>query len=347
MTKKKKTSMKEKIRQKAARASSGGKDWLNLPAGVEFFKPESKKKSVKYEFSILAYIVKSKNHPEAEKGDEWYQRSVHLHYVGPPNSKTAVICPRMTFKKKCPICEEYDRLMLDPDVDEDELKELKPKHRELFNVLLKKEKDVRLFESSYHTFGKILLDEINDCDDENVEAFADHEGGMLLSVKFKKKTMGNNDYFELASVEFLDRNDISSKIKKQIIDLDSILVELTYDEINDIFTAGMDDDDEPKSKKKKKTKKSKINEIDEDEDDDEDDEDDEDEDDDEDDEDEDEDEDDDDEDDDEELEEDECAFGHKFPKDCNKHDDCDDCGNWYYCNEQKEALTKKKKKKKK
>ena len=67
-----KESMRDKIRHRAeSRRNIGGLTTLELPEGVELYKPEKGP----VEFDILPYVVSVDNHPEVKKGEQWYQRN--------------------------------------------------------------------------------------------------------------------------------------------------------------------------------------------------------------------------------------------------------------------------------
>lgn len=325
----KRMSMRDKVRKRAnEREKTGGGGIFNVD-GVDFFQP--KKGTAK--FRILPYEITSENHPELPAGELWYQRTVWVHYGVGIESKS-VICPLKTMKKKCPICEEWARLKKDPDVDEDELKALVPKEREIFNILPNGEDDPQLFTYSYHLFGKQLEEEIREGDEE-WGSFAELEDGYMLNVRFTEKKIGNsNPFLEASRIDFKQDDDLDESYLDQVQDLDAILNVLPYNEIEKIFLAEDDPDDkqeeEPPEEKprrggrgssrkpsgrgnsrkekeeeeeppKKKPRRGgrkpskKENDI-------------------------------------------ECPFGHKYAEDCNSHDDCDECDEWDTCQEAFDAL---------
>ena len=232
-----KSSMREKVRQRAEeRESSGGSGWL-VGDGLSFFSP--KKGTVN--LRILPYEVTADDHPEVPAGELWYQRTVWVHYeVGAENK--SVICPLKTVKQRCPICEYRNKLMKDPDADEDTIKALNPRERELFNVLVDGEDDPQLLTMSYHVFGKKLEEEVREGEEE-WGGFADLEGGYLLSVRFQEKKLGRNTFLEATRIDFKQDDDLDEGILSEVYNLDDLLNILSYDDIAAMFNE--EEQDEP------------------------------------------------------------------------------------------------------
>jgi hypothetical protein len=340
-SKSKKNKMAERARKRAAEREShrsGGSGTLNLPGGVEYFKPEKKGK---YRLDLLPYRVTKKGHPEVEKGELWYQRTIFVHFGVGADDK-AFLCPK-TINKACPICEEWKKLRKSEDADEDMVKALRPKERELFNVihLDEDEEKVLLFEYSYHNFGRLLEEELEGDGGDEVAGFAELEGGKTLVVKFRKKTIGKNSFFEASDISFEDRDDYDEAILEDVLDLDKILNIPSYEELQKAFLEIEDDDEDKDEEEKSSKKKSKKKKEDDDEDDDDEDEDsDLDEDDDDDSDSEDEDDDDEDEDSDSDEDDDDDFDSDSEDEDEGEDDDSDD-------EEEKSSKKKKKKSKKK
>jgi len=239
-------SMKDRVRKRAeVHKNRGGLDTLALPEGVELYKPE--KGSV--EFDIIPYMVTADNHPEVKKGEIWYERTYLAHRNVGPEEKF-LVCPR-TIGKRCPICEEHQKLNKDPDADEAVVKGLRAKERELFNVVMKDgDGSVMLLDISVFLFGLKLEQEILEGDEENA-SFAELKGGKTLKVRWEQKSMGTNKFVEAGRIDFKDRDDIGEDALDLAVDLDKALKILSYEEIEKIFQAGGDEDpndDEDKTK---------------------------------------------------------------------------------------------------
>jgi hypothetical protein len=263
----KKSSMRDKAKKKAEKnMNRTGGGYLNTPEGAEFIKVKGKGP---YNWDIIPYKVNVSNHPEVGKGEEWYQRTIFVHYnIGSDNK--AFICPK-TIGKPCPICEYVKELFNSDEEENIELaKQIKAKERELYNIidLDDQEKGVQLFEYSYHLFGKALDEEVNEGDDD-LAGFAELEGGKTLEVHFRKKKLGKNEFYEVRKIDFEDREEYEKDILEDAYDLDSLLKVQGYDFLQKaLFDAPLeeeedkeddkeddDDGDEPKKPSKKKSDK--------------------------------------------------------------------------------------------
>lgn len=233
-------SMAERARERAERRKNagGGLSTLSLAEGVELHKPEKGRES----FDVLPYRVSVDTHPEVKKGDLWFERTYLAHRnVGP--EEAFIICPR-TIGKKCPICEEYNRLKKDPDADEDVVKGLRAKERQLFNIRLEGEDDVKLLDISTFLFGQLLEAEIREGNEDNA-AFAELKGGKTLKVRWDQKKMGKQEFVEASRIDFIDREDLDEdEILEAVQDLDKILIIHTYEEIEKMMAGGADEEPE-------------------------------------------------------------------------------------------------------
>jgi len=225
--------MKDKIRHRAeSRRSLGGLTTLELPEGVELYKPEKGP----VEFDILPYVVSVDNHPEVKKGEQWYQRNYLAHRNVGPEEKF-LICPR-TIGKRCPICEEHQKLKKDPNAEEEVVDALRAKERELFNVVMKDgDGSVMILDISTFLFGRKLEEEIREGDEANA-SFAELTGGKTLKVRWESKSMGTTKFVEAGRIDFVDREDIDPAALEAVVDLDKAMKILSYEEIDKIFQAG-------------------------------------------------------------------------------------------------------------
>lgn len=256
----KEMSFADRVRKRAETHNSSSGNYLNLPSKVDWFKPEDGQ----MKFDILPYIVSDKNNPEkVPVGQPWYERTFFIHTnVGAGDKR--MLCPK-SVGKPCPICEKLGEMQADTDADEKIMKALKPKQRQLFNVLHKG--SIKLWDFSYHNFGKQLEKEIKD-GDESLCNFATLKSGKTLKVRFTETTMGKNKFFEADRIDFLDREEpLSKELMEEVHDLDTLLVAPTYEELQAEFLEldapdadetetpakkkpAADDEDEPKPKKK-------------------------------------------------------------------------------------------------
>ena len=247
-------SMREKFKQRAKdNAQKGGA--VALPEGTK--RIEIKKGTKRLD--VIPYVVTAENHPdEIKAGEEWARRPFLIHFGIGVNNKT-VICPR-TVGKPCPICEYYDREKKRPGSDEEALRDIKARRRELYNVidLDNEDEGVQILEFSYFNFGKVLEAEINEADDDAIAGFADLKGGYTLKVRFSEAAMGTNKYLEATRIDFLEREDYKKSILKEVVDLDEAVSAnvMSYSELEKLFLGDEApdtdvDEDEPRGKRRR------------------------------------------------------------------------------------------------
>jgi len=253
----KRPSMRDRVKEAAAKQASGGAAYIKLPDGAKakFFQP----KAQEYELDFLPYEVTIKNHPEGlNPGDLWYKRDIKVHYNIGAEEKS-YICPR-TIGLPCPICEAHKVLAKDPSATEEEVKALQPKDRTIFQVIDLSDESgtVQLFEYSHHLFNKKLLLEINKTENgagstrrrKTVHAgFADLDEGQTLIASFQEKSMGKNKFYECDRIDADDRDAYGEEILDEVLDLDSIIEILPYDKLEAIFLAIAGADKEDKEEK--------------------------------------------------------------------------------------------------
>lgn len=259
-----------------AKHRAGG-DWstLKIPDGLQLFQP----KEGTYRMDIVPYEV-GKGNPYAKEGEWYYERTYFIHArVGANNE--SYVCPNKTAKLPCPICEHRANLSRDPDGDEKLIKDLKPKERQLFLVHVLGDDDgapVRLYESSFHTFGKLLDKRRQDAeeDEPHIAHFDDHEAGSTLKVAYQDNDAGGYSFVDCYSIDFKQRaKGLDEDLLTHGFCLDDMVVIPSYDELkkkffqepetNDDEDDEDEDDDVPAPKKSvKKTSKPPVDDDDED-----------------------------------------------------------------------------------
>lgn len=215
-----------------------------LPKGqnVEFFKVTKKV----HNLAIIGYVTTDPKHPDNVDGDLppgtlWPSRTYFVHNnVGPDEG--AVICPAQTWGERCPICEYAKQRRKEGDATKEELQALRPKQRQLFNVidLDSDDQSVMLFDMSYFLFGKQLDKELKDADDESVVDFYMPDG-CNIRARFEKKSFGGREFWECDRVDFKERK---KPYKDNIIDealpLDDLLNHMEYKQLEELFVLGGD-----------------------------------------------------------------------------------------------------------
>ena len=226
-----------RTRAEAQQAMMGGHTYLNLPRDAQLFRPRA---GLMY-IDILPYVA-GKGNPWAEEGMLHWERTFYVHRGVGPNADT-FICPRMTFKKPCPICEYRAKLIKegdrgDPTV-EDMIRDLAPKQRQIFNVIDVKEADkgVQIWDISYHLFGKLLDAMIRNSDeDEGWDRFFYLDEGYTLKIGFAEKSFGGATFFQAETIALRPRKvQYDEEILDQVYCLDDLLICPDYKELKRLF----------------------------------------------------------------------------------------------------------------
>ena len=129
--------------------------------------------------NIIPYVIKSKDHPlvkagKREVGDLDVRLDIWAHkYLGPVNAD--VICPKKTYGKPCPVCEEVRRLY--DEGKKDDAKKLNASRRTLLNVqpiIQGEAEDLKYWEVSHFLFMKELIEEAHECSEgKDIVPFGD------------------------------------------------------------------------------------------------------------------------------------------------------------------------------
>lgn len=233
-------SVRDKARQDAQDVGSGGGGgYLRLPQGMEFCKIEKGTK----EIDVLCYEVKSKHYSKAVPGELFYRREYKVHRNVGAEKKPQVCLT--SFGRKCPICEYRDELAKDFKANEKLVGELKPQIKDLFYVDPDgKGKKFQVLDVSHHNFTKKLMEEVREGDEDFV-GFADLERGYTLKARFVEESFAGNKYLECTRVDFTARPDYRESILDELPDLDTLLIELPYDKLNKMFLELDDEKEEP------------------------------------------------------------------------------------------------------
>ena len=223
---------------------------------------------------IVPYVV-GKGNPYADEGKEHFERTYFVHRgIGPMSANYT--CPRRSTEHlpkplPCPICEYQQKMRRDPEADEEFIKELEAKERQLFNVVdHDAADDVLLWDISYHLFGKGLYEHVKNSDEEEgYEFFADPDDGFTLKLGVKERSYGGRAFYEVATITFKDRKEeLSDAYLDAAICLDELVVFTPYDELKAIFLEGLtgkDDDEEEEEERPSRGRRSRQKDDDEDE----------------------------------------------------------------------------------
>jgi len=267
---KKRGAARESIRDKARKAAEqkerggGGLDTLqNLPPDIEFFKPKKGRgEKGKNNFSIVPYVVSIPNHPFQEVSELWHECTYWQHKVGVGDDSKRFICLKKTVQsshKRCPIC-EYREDLIKKGNDPELADSLKPKQRQIFNVLDHEDEDkgIQLFEISPYQFGLMLDDEDRaQADDFDGKFYGDCTDGLAIKARFSEGSFGGHKFPEIARIDFEERDDLSADVLEGAVDLDAALRILTPEEMEKkFFELDGGEEDEPDEEPEERSKKS-------------------------------------------------------------------------------------------
>lgn len=258
-TREKRRSLSSKVAEKVANRQNGSKgfSYLMLPDNVEVFKP---KKEGNVRFNIIPYVA-GKNNRDADPGELDYEFTFWTHTIGEGDDRRTIVCPKKTYGKPCPICEEVERLSKNYVENQEEIKAIKAKQRQLFNIVDARDEEnkIQVYDTSYFKgFGEMLdkrLRNFDDEDDEDYRDFADIPGGRTLKVMFAEDTFGGRKFFAPSSIDFVARKEeLDESIIDKAVCLDSCLKVLDYEQILKLIAGTQDepeDEDEDDEKKRK------------------------------------------------------------------------------------------------
>lgn len=244
-TRKTPSRLAERTKRHAHNAVNGrGNACLLLPDGIKTFEP---KKEDSYEFDILPYIITKPNHPDGiisgedfKEGDEWYRRPYGIHKnVG--GTGRNVLCPKYTFGKPCPMCEEVANLY-DEGFEKNEKLIRAVKAQKMCLFVIRINGKITLMDLSSGKFANELEKEINKSKDHSVYGMALLEGGKTIRARFIEGTFEKSTFFKCDRIDFIDRDDIDESIRDEIPSLDDLFKETSYEDIKKLFL-GLDDDE--------------------------------------------------------------------------------------------------------
>ena len=232
--------------------SGGGSNYLRLPDGWSLLQA----KPGKYRLDFMSYKVtkgkgESGGNPYFEKGELAFERTFFVHRGIGPNQDWH-LCAAKTLGEPCPICEHRAKMARDPNADEDVIKELAPKERQLWIPKDLSDPDTNfIMEASFHLFGKQLDAKVKSGDEEDeYEYFADPVDGKTVRVNFEQSDRGK--WVEAVDIEFrARRQSYDADIVDEMPDLDEMLVATPYEKLKRLFLQTGeekqkdDDDDRP------------------------------------------------------------------------------------------------------
>jgi flagellar biosynthesis GTPase FlhF len=180
-----------------------------------------------------------------EVGDKWFRRPYKVHSFNIDDKLKTYVCPK-SIGKKCPICVYYAK-MIKRGYSEKDMKDFKPKDREVYNIIdLKNPKDgIKLFEISPFLFGDLLdKDMADDLIFDQYGDFSDLQEGFTLRVRFDKTTAPGftKPFLKASRIDYLKRKKkYPSTYYEQAHPLDEMLNVLSYEQLEAVLF-NMDDE---------------------------------------------------------------------------------------------------------
>lgn len=200
--------------------------------------------------NILPWKIGTKNHPavvsgEMDVGEYDYVLDVWVHQKIGPNEED-FICPKKTYGKKCPCCDEADALW--NEGTEESKKAARPlfsrrkcvyQVQELDEDFHAKSEEPKIFEVAHQNFSKDLQNKAAACmRGKGVVNFANtDEEGRVVSFQVEEAKMdGGRTYKKASNFEFNKRaEEVSDEVLDKCVSLDALMVVKTPDEIKDIM----------------------------------------------------------------------------------------------------------------
>jgi len=219
---------------------SGERTAITMPEGFEQFKLDKKGA---YYIDLLPYKV-GKGNPAAEKGELYFERTYFVHSVGPKGK--LIICAQECWDKKCAVCDQRAKMQRRSDSDEDLVKSMYAKKRQLLLPLLRGAKKAALWDISYHNFGKQLKQAIDLAEGRYDQFFRPDLKGRTLRIGVIEESFSGHKFMKVVQVEFKKRDsEIDEALLEGLPCLDDLLIVPDYDKVKKLLLAGEEEDDEP------------------------------------------------------------------------------------------------------
>jgi hypothetical protein len=175
---------------------------LDLPEGCQLFKLDSKKPR---RIDVLPYIVGDQNRLR-EKGESGLFCPYYIHRdIGP--DRQVILCPKMTYGKRCCVCEEGEHLRA-TDRDDKVGKALRAKKRQLWNVVDTENPDagVLVWDVSDFLFAEALRVAVNALEEGDPKKYyAALTDGYTLKLTVSENNQAGYTYYKVERVDFVER----------------------------------------------------------------------------------------------------------------------------------------------
>ena len=188
--------------EKKQHQRGGEWDCISIPEGLSVFKPEKDKT---YHIDVIPYIAGQHN-KGCNQGDEFYVLTYPVYRKLGLDEKDYIAIGQLLGVKD-PVAEHFAALRKAGAVWDD-MKMFKPTERQLWLFFVHEEADkgLQLYEAGYQTFGKQLLEEIEESGEtEWIDNFDDPSGGATLKVRFRGENVMGNVWVKATKINFIER----------------------------------------------------------------------------------------------------------------------------------------------
>lgn len=202
---------------------------------------------------VMPFIAGQHN-PGFSAGEWAFECTYWVHKNFGANPRDSYVCPYMLTRHsegptaKCPICEHIAEQRRNPDADEQAIRDMSPKQRNLFvvrNPVEWGENEFKVWDISYHLFYKMLEGVIRDLDEDEqqFEEFADPTNGSTLKLGLDERSFAGAKFYEVARASFKKRkSQYTDAVVEQTPCLDKMLKILSYKELQAVLVAEPEDE---------------------------------------------------------------------------------------------------------
>lgn len=222
--------------------------------------PLWKPKDGEHLFNVIPYIVGNKD-PKLSPGEVSYILDIWVHRnIG--INEDSFVCPARNYGQACPICERQKEMRLSGTFSDDEIKDLNPKRRAVYNVQVcdtaeEEAKGIQIWEVSHFMTERLFSELSRKPKGGGFIPFSDPDNGKMLA--FNKKS--NMEY---VGHKMVDRDEpISDSLLEEAYTLDELIYIPSYEELyaafygEDYAEEVEEEEEEVKEKPKKKAEKKK------------------------------------------------------------------------------------------
>jgi hypothetical protein len=218
---------------------------VRMPEGMSFYGL----KAGVHNIDIVPFVPNPTNpFYDPKYPDDLHYERTYWQYrnLGPEGKAYVALCK---LGKRDPVQDWLRDHSNDPSQDQEYIKNLVPKERQLFFVHDHAEPGkLKVLDVSFHNFGKLLDSRIKTSPEDSGwdEFYFADDGGSTLRITVEEASMGGGRPFcEVTAIDFLPRKEgqgIPKQVMDQVCCLDDLLVVLPYDKLRTIFLGGDDSD---------------------------------------------------------------------------------------------------------